>query len=161
MKPLIRPFSTNDLAEIVQLSILAWEPVFHSFRQVLGTAIYTHIYPNWQTIQKEAVTAVCQDVAKYTTLVAEVAGHVVGFLAYELNHTEQTGEVYMLAVHPAYQKQGIGTSLNTLALAEMKERGMKLAVVGTGGDPGHAPARKAYEKVGYTALPLVRYYKDL
>ena len=34
-------------------------------------------------------------------------------------------------------------------------------IVGTGGDPGHAPARRSYEKSGYTPLPLVRYYKDL
>jgi hypothetical protein len=38
---------------------------------------------------------------------------------------------------------------------------MKLAVVATGGDESHAPARKSYEKAGYTPLPLVRYYKDL
>jgi len=38
---------------------------------------------------------------------------------------------------------------------------MKMAVVETGGDEGHAPARRAYEKVGYTDLPLVRYLKDL
>ena len=36
-----------------------------------------------------------------------------------------------------------------------------LAVVGTGGDPGHAPARRVYEKVGFVGLPLVRYYARL
>jgi len=36
---------------------------------------------------------------------------------------------------------------------------MNLAVAGTGGDPG--PARRAYEKAGFTALPLVRYYQTL
>ncbi|MCX6048398.1 MAG: GNAT family N-acetyltransferase [Chloroflexi bacterium] len=161
MKLLIRPFSNNDLAAIVQLSVLAWEPVFHSFQQVLGPAIFPLIYPDWPTIQKEAVASVCQEGEKYTILVAEVDGNVAGFLAYELNHKDKTGEVYMLAVHPDYQKRGIGTTLNELALEKMQESGMKLAVVGTGGDPGHAPARRSYEKVGYTALPLVRYYKDL
>jgi hypothetical protein len=43
----------------------------------------------------------------------------------------------------------------------MKQKGALLAVVGTGGDPSHAPARASYEKAGYTPLPLVRYYKDL
>jgi hypothetical protein len=38
---------------------------------------------------------------------------------------------------------------------------MQLAVVGTGGDEGHAPARRSYEKAGYTGLPLMRYYKAL
>ena len=36
---------------------------------------------------------------------------------------------------------------------------MDLAVAATGGDPGHAPARRSYEKSGYTALPLVRFYR--
>ncbi|PVC90671.1 GNAT family acetyltransferase [Streptomyces sp. CS090A] len=43
----------------------------------------------------------------------------------------------------------------------MKEAGVTLASIWTGGDPGHAPARRTYEKAGYTALPLVRYYKAL
>ena len=38
---------------------------------------------------------------------------------------------------------------------------MEMAEVMTGGDPGHAPARRSYEKAGYTPLPLVRYYKAL
>jgi GNAT superfamily N-acetyltransferase len=69
--------------------------------------------------------------------------------------------VDLLAVHPDYQNHGIGTDLNNFVLGKMREAGMKLAVVGTGGDPGHAPARRSYEKAGYTGLPLVRYYKDL
>lgn len=67
----------------------------------------------------------------------------------------------MLAVHPDYQNQGIGTELNIVALQMMKAAGMKMAQVGTGGDEGHAPARRSYEKAGYTSLPLFRYYKDL
>ena len=31
----------------------------------------------------------------------------------------------------------------------MRSRGMDIAVVETGGDPGHAPARAAYEKAGF------------
>jgi hypothetical protein len=33
--------------------------------------------------------------------------------------------------------------------------------VGTGGDPGHAPARAAYESFGFTLLPSARYLKLL
>lgn len=39
--------------------------------------------------------------------------------------------------------------------------GLPLVEIGTGGDPGHAPARHVYEKAGFTALPIVRYYKAL
>ena len=88
-------------------------------------------------------------------------GKVVGFVAYELNDHSKIGEVQLLAVHPEYQNHGIGTQINIFALQKLKESGMKLAVLGTGGDEGHAPARKSYEKAGYTGLPLVRYYKAL
>jgi RimJ/RimL family protein N-acetyltransferase len=42
-----------------------------------------------------------------------------------------------------------------------RDAGVVLAAVDTGGDPGHAPARRVYEKAGFTGLPLVRYYARL
>jgi ribosomal protein S18 acetylase RimI-like enzyme len=161
MKSTIRPYTPADLEPILELSILAWEPVFQSFENILGPQIYPILYPDWQKSQREGVAEICKDTDKYTTLVADSEGVVVGFLSYILKEEVQTGEVYLLAVHPDYQNQEIGTDLNLAGLQVMKEAGMKLAVVGTGGDEGHAPARRSYEKAGYTPLPLVRYYKDL
>jgi ribosomal protein S18 acetylase RimI-like enzyme len=157
----IRPVRDDDVQDLVQLSLLAWEPVFNSFEQILGPAIYPTIYPDWKKSQREAVEKVCGDGDKTLVWVAEVDKAVVGFVGYRLHDNDKTGEVHLLAVHPDYQNQDIGTELNNLALEKMKEGGMKMAVVGTGGDPSHAPARRSYEKAGYTALPLVRYYKDL
>jgi ribosomal protein S18 acetylase RimI-like enzyme len=157
----IRPFHHEDLDAIGSLSLLAWEPVFAAWEQILGPELYPlAIFPDWRKSQKEAVEKACLD-ETMTTWVAEVEHNVAGFLVLALNDNDKVGEVYMLAVHPAYQKRGIGTELNLLALRKMTEAGMKLAVVGTGGDDGHAPARRAYEKVGYTGLPAVRYYKAL
>ena len=157
----IRVYADKDIDDIVELSLLAWEPVFDSFEKILGSKVYPIIYPDWRQDQADGVEKVCRDQEKYHTIVAEVDGKVVGFLTYELNLENQNGEVQLLAVHPDYQNDGIGTELNLVALQEMKAAGMKLAVVGTGGDEGHAPARKSYEKAGYIPLPLVRYYKDL
>lgn len=161
----IRPLSHDDIEKVVQLSLLAWNSVFRSFEQVLGTRIYSLIYPDWRKTQREAVEKYCKENETTFVWVAELEGRVTGFIAYTLNSQENgqdnTGEVDLLAVHPDYQNRGIGTALNNFALTKMKESGMKLAVVATGGDPGHAPARRSYEKAGYTALPGVRYYKDL
>lgn len=157
----IRSFIDKDLNAIVELSLLAWEPVFRSFEQILGPAIYPILYPDWRKGQKEGVETTCQDKEKVNVLTAEVDGKVVGFVAYEFHEKDETGEVIYLAVHPEHQNLGIGTELNVAALQEMEAAGMKMAVVGTGGDQSHAPARRSYEKAGYTALPLVRYYKDL
>jgi len=155
----IRPFADSDIEQIVELSLLAWEPVFESMEKVLGPRIFHLIWADWRKSQAEGVAGACRATDKYHTLVAELDGRTVGFLSYELKG--ETGEVVLLAVHPEFQKRGIATALNQAALGEMKAAGMKLAVAETGGEEGHAAARRAYEKVGYTGLPLVRYFKDL
>jgi hypothetical protein len=38
---------------------------------------------------------------------------------------------------------------------------MDIAVVETGGDPGHTPARALYGDVGFTLLPIARYFRLL
>jgi ribosomal protein S18 acetylase RimI-like enzyme len=157
----IRPVNKNDIDDLVQLSLLAWVPVFKSFEGILGPSIYTLIWPDWKTSQREAIEQVCKSSDKAIVWVAELNGMVVGFIAYELNVEERIGEVQLLAVHPDYQNRGIGTDLNLFALGKMKESGMRMAKVETGGDSSHAPARKSYQKAGYTALPLVRYFTDL
>jgi ribosomal protein S18 acetylase RimI-like enzyme len=86
----------------------------------------------------------------------------VGFATVQLNAFHQgMGVVDMIAVDPAYQRRGIATHLMDHAADHMRERGMDIAVVETGGDHGHAPARAMYEAAGYTALPVVRYLKLL
>jgi len=125
--------------------------VFTSFEQILGQHVYTLIWPDWRTSQRHAVETVCRDRDKTPVLVAVLDGRVVGFLAYELHAKDRVGDVVLLAVDPDYQNLGIGTELNNLALEKMKAGGMKMARVETGGDPSHAPARRCYEKAGYTA----------
>jgi ribosomal protein S18 acetylase RimI-like enzyme len=159
LKITIRPFDKNDLQQVIQLTLLAFEPVFTSFERILGPGIYPVVYPDWRRRQQEGVEKLCDD-EKVSFRVAEVEGNVVGYIAFEL-YEDHTAEVQLLAVHPNHQNRGIGTRLNQAALEEMKQKGALLAVVGTGGDPSHAPARASYEKAGYTPLPLVRYYKDL
>jgi ribosomal protein S18 acetylase RimI-like enzyme len=149
----------GDIERIVELSLLAWEPVFESFEKILGPRIFPILYPDWRKTQAEGVEGACRATDKYHTLVAEFDRRVVGFIAYELKG--ETGEVVLLAVHPEFQRLGIATRLNLAALDAMKAAGVKMAVAETGGDAGHAPARCAYEKVGYAGLPLVRYFKDL
>ncbi len=156
----IRPLAAEDLAAVVRLSLDAWAPVFASFERALGPTRYQRLYPEWTASQAKTVEAACTDPA-FTTWVAEAAGRVVGFIAYQTDAGTREGEIALLAVAPAAQNQGLGTRLNAFALDRLRELGMRLAVVGTGGDPGHAPARRSYEKAGYTGLPLVRSYQAL
>lgn len=157
----IRLFDEHDMEAVVRLSLLAWESVFDTWRQILGPAIFSHLYPDWKQMQQEVVETFCQPQADRSIWVAEAGGEVVGFLVCDLNHEEKKGDVQLLAVHPDHQNQGIAAALNQLALETMKANGMKIAYVGTGGDPAHAAARRSYEKAGYIGLPAVHYFKEL
>jgi GNAT superfamily N-acetyltransferase len=89
------------------------------------------------------------------------AGLVTGFVAAKLNAETRMGEICMIAVDPDVQGRGIGSALIKFALDWMKEAGMSIAMVETGGDPGHAPARRTYEKLDFGLLPIARYFKKL
>ena len=56
---------------------------------------------------------------------------------------------------------GVGLALTQFALLCIVEAGYPLATVGTGGDPGHAPARRTYERAGFSPIPVVHYFQAL
>jgi mycothiol synthase len=110
--------------------------------------------------QQKAVEDVC--VAEDTNVwVAIDAGSPVGFVAVKLHSKDSMGEIYMVAVDPDYQGRGIGSALTEFALDWMRNAGMSIAMVETGSDPGHAPARHTYEKMGFGRFPVARYFKKL
>jgi ribosomal protein S18 acetylase RimI-like enzyme len=156
--PKVRPYSAEDREAVVALSLRAWEPVFASMQRVLaGSGVYEAFYPDWRRAQAEAVARACAELEAW---VAEVDGRVAGFVAlHSLDAT--TGEIHMVAVDPALQRHGVGRALTEQATTRLRERGSSIAMVETGGDPGHAPARALYEHCGYTPLPSVRYFRTL
>jgi GNAT superfamily N-acetyltransferase len=52
-------------------------------------------------------------------------------------------------------------ALTEAATAWLRDQGATIAMVETGGDAGHAAARATYERAGFTALPVKRYFKTL
>lgn len=93
--------------------------------------------------------------------VAGANAEPIGFVAATLDKDSLVGEIYMLAVDPAAQDRGVGTALTEVATDWLRWSGMQVAMVETGGDPGHAPARRVYDKADFTSLPVARYFKAL
>lgn len=67
----------------------------------------------------------------------------------------------MIAVDPDYQRHGTASALIEFAPERMREAGMTVAMIVTGEDPGHAPARHTYEQAGFDLLSVARYFKAL
>jgi GNAT superfamily N-acetyltransferase len=158
----IRPYEESDLEAIVEFSLRAWQPVFESLRLVLGNAMFVRLHePEWTAVQAEAVRSSCTSDER-DVFVAVADGLPVGFASVALNaFHERMGVVDIIAVDPGYQRRGIARQLMERASEHMRSHGMDIAAVGTGGDPGHGPARALYESLGYTALPGVRYLRLL
>lgn len=157
----IDSYDPRYLDAVIRLSLRAWSPVFDSIQNAMNAEVYQAFYPNhWSVSQQKAVEDVCA-AEDMTVWVAIDGGSPVGFIAVKLYSEDSMGEIYMVAVDPDFQGQGIGQSLIKFALAWMKEAGMSIAMVETGGDPGHAPARHTYEKVGFEQFPVARYFRKL
>jgi GNAT superfamily N-acetyltransferase len=144
------------------LSLRAWAPVFASLEEVLGVEIFRRLHPDWRVDQGKAVRAVLVDPAMHIW-VAEIQDEAgpTGFVAAKLNANSLIREVYMLAVDPGTQNLGVGSALTETATDWLRTSGMRVVMIDTGGDPGHAPARQVYEKANYTLLPIARYFKAL
>jgi GNAT superfamily N-acetyltransferase len=160
MEVQIREYRPDDEEPVVALSLRAWAPVFASLEHVLGSELSRRLHGDWRQYQDKAVRDVLADPAM-PVWVAQAAAGVIGMVAATLHRERLIGEIVMLAVDPDRQHEGTGTALTGFATGWLRDAGMRVAMVETGSDPGHAPARRVYEKADYTRLTVARYFRPL
>ena len=156
----IEPYDDSRLEAIVELSLRAWAPVFASIENEMDREVYREQHPDWRVTQRKAVEAACADAEVHVWVAAE-GTRTLGFVALKLHAEDRMGEIHMIAVDPDFQRRGTAAALTRHALDWLAEAGMTTVMVETGGDPGHAPARRTYESAGFRALPIARYFKKL
>lgn len=158
----LRPFEPGDLARLQEIREAAYEPVFRSFRSILGAKIAPIALATLEQEQADYLERVCNPTTPQDMYVVVAGSDIVGFCAVSLDRQNEVGEIDLNAVDPDHQGKGIGTWMYDAVLELMKADGMRAATVGTGGDPSHAPARRAYEKAGFNAaIPSVYLYRSL
>lgn len=69
------------------------------------------------------------------------------------------GEIYLLAVLPAFRRLEVGRKLCEHAIDAMKSEEVEVVEIGTGEDTFHASARSLYESLGFTKIPTTAYLK--
>lgn len=152
----MRPVRPDDQPILEDIRKAAFAPVFESFRSILGEEIYALAQAREDEGQSAYLESLFASSSGWDVYVAELDDAVVGFVSIQVKQETRIGEIGLNAVHPDYAGKGIGTRMYEFAIAKMKEADMQVATVSTGGDPSHAPARRAYEKAGFTAqIPSV------
>lgn len=144
------------------VALRAWAPVYASVNAALGPELAELLHGvDWRDHQEREVREAL-DTPSMNVWVSERDGAVTGFVAARVvDPGRAIGEVYIVGVDPATQGTGLGTALTDHATAWLREQGMRVAYISTGADPGHAPARRLYERLGYHGLAGVQYFKPL
>lgn len=157
----IIPYNSDYLGEILELTIRAWAPVFPLMQKEIPEYVYQAFYPNgWKARQLTDVEATCRDTETDIWLCL-TDNRLSGYLGLRAHEEDSMGEIYIIAVNPDFQLQGVGAALMEFALKWMRERNLDMAMVETGGDQGHTPSRRTYESAGFERYPVARYFRKL
>lgn len=157
----IVPYTSQNRTELLALSLRAWEPVFPMVQSAVPSFVYDCFYPSgWQARQYDDLALVLDGEPENVDMAID--GDVpIGWVCTRLHPQDNMGEVYVLVVDPVRQRDGVGRALMDRSFARVKAGGLRMIMVETGDDPGHAPARAAYEGSGFERWPVARYFKDL
>ncbi len=160
-QPMFRAAEEADIPEVRRIAAAAWTPIFEHFRELMGDDLYQRERPGDRRKNKaDQVESHFRNHAEWA-FVVELDGEVVGFCTYVLRDSG-VGEIGNNAIDPDYQGRGLGSAMHRECLRRMREAGMQYAQVGTGLDKSHAPARRAYQAVGFRqVLPHVEYFMQL
>ncbi len=157
----VAAYTADRRAEAIALALRTWAPIFPKTAAEVPRFVYDAFYPDgWEARQASDVGAMFDD-AETECWLALSGDALIGLLGLRLHPEDRMGEIYLIAVDPAHQGQGIGRRLLTFGEARIREAGMAMVMVETVGDSGHAPARCAYEAAGYEPWPVARYFKPL
>lgn len=117
--------------------------------------VHDSFYPDgWEKRQYDDLARVL-DAEPENVDVAMLDGVPVGGVCTRVHPEDQRGETHILAVDPAHRRHGIGRALKEHPYRRLREAGLRMAMVETGGDRGHAPARATYEAEGFVRWPVV------
>ncbi len=159
----IRHARAADMARVGQIAREAWVRIHEHAIKNLGEELHEVLSPDWARRKESAVCGHWEQHPEWFHVVESVESReVVAFVTFSIDEALSMGRITNNGVAPEAQGSGIGSAMYAFVLDRFREAGLKYAMVGTGLDEGHAPARRAYEKAGFNiAREKVDYYMYL
>jgi len=158
---LIRDYEATDLPELIDLTIEVFRPLFeHDLPTIWGQEIVAHDHPRWEDDYRKQVPSLHDPVAGRFVTLAEEDGAVLGYVGWDVSRGT-TGQLEMVAVAADARGRGVARALCEHVLDRMREHGIAVVHIGTGGDPFHGPARALYESLGFRGWPTYDYARTL
>ena len=145
---MIRQCQAEDLPRLFEIAKTAWEKIFDYLEDSFGKELYNTVSPDCRNSKTPALKKHFAAHPEWL-YVAERNNKIVGFICFNINKTNRTGSIGDNAVDPTCGEKGVGQEMYKAVLDTFRREGCLAAMVTTGSDPAHAPARRAYERAGF------------
>ncbi len=135
--------------------------MFDQLQPAVAPYVFDAFYPyGWRARQSKEIETILENESQ-NVWVAGDNDDILGWIGIRFHPEDSMGEIYILAVDPDAQRRGIAQMLMDVAFKQLKQAGMKIVMVETGDDPGHAPSRAVYENAGFERWPVARYFRQI
>ena len=156
----MREYREEDLLKVMEIANIAWQPIRKMSREALGDSIADILNPAGDDVSKGLQVKEQIDGGAYGIAVCEHEGELVGVITYAINGI--WGEICNNGALTSTGLKGIGQTMYKYVMEEFRKAGVKVVKVTTGLDDAHAPARRAYERAGFSRhLDSTTYYMEL
>ena len=144
------------------IAVRAWEKGYREYNKILGDSLFTTVFPNWQDAKADAMEPYFKgSLTKFAYIILH-DGEIAGFITCEFDKNSKIGTICNNAIDPEFQGRGFGSDMYEFILDVFRMEGMTTAAVATMDEDAYIPARKAYEKAGFSKkLKRLTYYMEL
>ena len=156
----MREYRPEDLSAVMAIANAAWQPIRRMSREALGDKISDLFNPAGDAVSKGLQVKAQIEGGQCGVAVCEHEGKVIGFITWRIDGF--CAEICNNAALPDSGVKGVGQTMYRYVLEIFRQKGVKVVKVTTGLDWAHAPARRAYERAGFTRhLDYVTYFMEL
>ncbi|MCK4566165.1 MAG: GNAT family N-acetyltransferase [Candidatus Thorarchaeota archaeon] len=154
----------DDFQKIDEITVICYKAIHESWIAMQGESV-SEVFRTPDMTWEERKTKQNHDLfAEHPewVWVLEQNSDIIGFVTFKIDSEKGFGLIENNGVFPQHAGRGLGKFMYRHVLDYFRKQGLKVAMVETGLDDPHIPARKAYKAVGFDrSAPIVLYWQDL